>query len=86
MVFVWLFSWLWSLEHFILGRPEKRAVNMEKKFCPVCGSTDMHYGIKYSTANYYECKHCGYRGPIIIQDGKLADKLKERYAQEQDQS
>ncbi|MCD6414855.1 MAG: hypothetical protein J7L23_04500 [Candidatus Diapherotrites archaeon] len=51
----------------------------EKKFCPVCGSTELIYGILGTTANYYECKNCGYRGPIIIQDGRLAEKLKDRY-------
>ena len=53
----------------------------ETTFCPVCGSTELIYGILGTTANYYECKHCGYRGPVIVKDGKLAEKLRKKYAE-----
>ncbi len=31
----------------------------------------------------WECKECGFRGPLTIEDGKIADKLREEYTQKQ---
>ena len=61
-----------------------RFMLMEKKFCPVCGSEKIVYGVLGTTANYYKCNHCGYRGPIIIEDGKLSEKLREKYEKEKE--
>jgi hypothetical protein len=27
----------------------------------------------------WQCKNCGYRGPLILEDGNLAGKLKEEW-------
>jgi uncharacterized Zn finger protein len=50
------------------------------KFCPICGSREYNYAILGTTAQLYECKECGYRGPIILEDGELAEKLRKEYA------
>lgn len=39
----------------------------------------MVYGVHGTTAQIYECKRCGYRGPIMIADGRLAEFLEREY-------
>ena len=48
------------------------------KFCPRCGSTDIDWVLP-QTWSKWECKHCGYIGPLIIEDGKIAEELKKDY-------
>ncbi|MCP8310349.1 MAG: hypothetical protein L6N94_02485 [Candidatus Methylarchaceae archaeon HK01M] len=50
------------------------------KFCPRCGSTDIFWasGLPHLWG-LWECRECGYRGPFIIEDGKLARKIREDY-------
>jgi ribosomal protein S27AE len=54
---------------------------MEKivmKYCPRCGSSDIEWVLPQDWSKW-ECKHCGYIGPVIIEDGELAVKIKEDY-------
>ena len=48
------------------------------KFCPRCGSTDVEWILPQDWSKW-ECKKCGYIGPFIIEDGKIAEKIKEDY-------
>jgi predicted RNA-binding Zn-ribbon protein involved in translation (DUF1610 family) len=41
-----------------------------KKYCPKCGSSDIHLsrGMDYwLTTLKYMCKNCGYSGPIVME-------------------
>lgn len=57
---------------------QKRGV----KFCPMCGSTSVFWasGLPHLWS-VWECKDCGYRGAFIVRDGKLAEKIREDYAE-----
>lgn len=58
-------------------RVKKRAV----KFCPKCGSTDIFFASGLpQLRSIWDCRKCGYRGALILEDGKLAAKLEEEYA------
>jgi hypothetical protein len=48
------------------------------KFCPRCGSTDIEWVIP-QTWSKWECRRCGYIGPLIIEDGVIADQLRKEY-------
>jgi len=50
------------------------------KFCPKCGSTNLQWasGLPQLWA-IWECKDCGYRGAFIVEDSKLAEKIKEKF-------
>jgi transcription factor S len=48
------------------------------KFCPRCGSADVEWVLPQDWSKW-ECKHCGYIGPFIIEDGEIAKKIKEDY-------
>ena len=48
------------------------------KFCPKCGSTDIDWLIPQDRQKW-ECKNCGYIGAFIVEDGKIADKIRDEY-------
>ena len=52
-----------------------------RKICPKCGSTNIFYARGLPQLwSMWECRHCGYYGAFIIEDGKLSEKLQEEYA------
>ena len=38
------------------------------KKCPKCGSTNITLWMGAALGIIYECKDCGYRGPLIIEE------------------
>ena len=48
------------------------------KFCPKCGSANIDWLIPYDRQKW-QCKNCGYIGAFIVEDGKIADKIREDY-------
>ena len=52
------------------------------KFCPRCGSTNIEWTLP-QTWSKWECKDCGYIGAFIIEDGKIAEKIREEYLKKQ---
>jgi DNA-directed RNA polymerase subunit M len=51
------------------------------KFCPKCGSTDIFWASGLPQLwSIWQCRNCGYRGAFIVEDSKLAKKLREDYA------
>jgi len=50
------------------------------KFCPRCGSREVKWAMGLPQLwSLWECRECGYRGAIILEDGKLATKIREEY-------
>jgi len=50
------------------------------KFCPKCGSTRMYWASGLPQLwSIWECKECGYRGALVIEDSESAAKIRERY-------
>jgi predicted nucleic-acid-binding Zn-ribbon protein len=59
---------------FLLSRLKKL------KFCPKCGSTEIYWASGLPQLwSIWDCKECGYRGALVIEDSKLATKIRERY-------
>jgi len=48
------------------------------KFCPVCGSKNIDWELPHDRQKW-KCRECGYMGAFIIEDGEIADKIKEDY-------
>lgn len=48
------------------------------KFCPRCGSKNIKWIIPHDRSKW-ECKECGYVGALIVEDGKMADEIREEY-------
>jgi DNA-directed RNA polymerase subunit M len=46
------------------------------KFCPKCGSNDVFWAQGMPQFwSMWDCRNCGYRGPVILEDGNLAEQL-----------
>ena len=68
----------------LAGKPQKtaepRKALFSVKFCPKCGSTDVFWAQGLPQLwSLWECKNCGYRGALILEDGNLAVKLREEW-------
>ena len=51
------------------------------KFCPRCGSADVFWASGLPQLwSTWECRRCGYRGPVILEDSETAAKLRETYS------
>ena len=63
------------------------AMNNSKKkkkerviFCPGCGSKNIFWASGLPQLwSLWECRECGYRGAFIVEDSKLAEKIREEY-------
>jgi len=63
-----------------LADSENRGLGKKLKFCPKCGSSDIFWASGLPQLwSIWECKECGYRGALIIEDSKLATKIRENY-------
>jgi DNA-directed RNA polymerase subunit M len=50
------------------------------KFCPRCGSTDVFWAQGMPQFwSLWDCKNCGYRGALILENGNMAEKLQEKW-------
>jgi hypothetical protein len=50
------------------------------KFCPKYGSSDVFWASGLPQLwSVWECRNCGYRGALILEDSKLAAKLRSEW-------
>ncbi len=40
------------------------------KICPNCKSNDIYLWLGGNLGIIYECKNCGYRGPVVLEEEK----------------
>jgi DNA-directed RNA polymerase subunit M len=57
-----------------------------QKHCPRCGSVSLRWASGLPQLwSVYDCQECGYRGTLVIEDGKLAQKIRKRWLKEQEE-
>jgi transcription factor S len=50
------------------------------KFCPKCGSGEVFWAQGLPQLwSIWQCRNCGYQGPMILEDGNLVTKLQEKW-------
>ncbi len=57
---------------------EDQQVLARMRFCPKCGSTNINFPIFYRPS-IWKCLDCGYEGALIVENGKLAEKIQQDY-------
>ena len=57
---------------------EHERVLARMKFCPKCGSTHINFPTFYRPS-IWKCLDCGYEGALIVENGKLAEKIQQDY-------
>jgi ribosomal protein L37AE/L43A len=62
-------------------KPEGKNPKRDFSFCPKCGSTSIFWASGLPQLwSLWECRTCGYRGALILKNGRLAERLQEEYA------
>ena len=47
----------------------------KKNFCPKCGSKKIK--LKIPQTGIWECRNCGYRGSVVVEDGNVDKNIKD---------
>jgi len=56
---------------------EHKQVLSRTKYCPTCGSTKIFWASGLPQLwSIWECRECGYKGALVLEDGKIAAKLR----------
>jgi DNA-directed RNA polymerase subunit M len=56
---------------------ETNRISKRINYCPTCGSTNIFWASGLPQLwSLWECKECGYKGPLVLEDGKLGAKLR----------
>jgi ribosomal protein L37AE/L43A len=72
----------WGFKKSVESTKKHERVWGRVKFCPKCGSTNINF-LVYYRPSIWRCLDCGYEGAFIVEDGKLAEKIRERYRKTQ---
>jgi RNA polymerase subunit RPABC4/transcription elongation factor Spt4 len=67
-----------ALKKLEAGSSQRGEAYGRTKFCPKCGSTNITFPVFYRPS-IWRCLDCGYEGALIVEDGKVAEKIQERY-------
>lgn len=71
-----------------MNNPKKPAKQKPRhdKFCPKCGSTEVFWAQGLPQLwSIWQCHNCSYRGPVILEDGNMAEKLTEKWKKQKGQ-
>jgi len=50
------------------------------KYCPTCGSNNIFWASGLPQLwSLWECKECGYKGALVLEDGNLGEKLRKEW-------
>jgi len=72
----------WNLKKSIERAKKQEAILSRTKFCPKCGSANINFLVFYRPS-IWKCLDCGYEGPFMLEDSKLAEKIQERYQEDE---
>jgi predicted RNA-binding Zn-ribbon protein involved in translation (DUF1610 family) len=69
------------------SKPDKPKKTHPFKFCPKCGSTEVFWAQGLPQLwSIWQCRNCGYQGPVILEDGKTAEKIQEKWKKQNRQA
>jgi predicted RNA-binding Zn-ribbon protein involved in translation (DUF1610 family) len=70
----------WSSKESKERNKEIKRVSERITYCPTCGSTNMFWASGLPQLwSLWECRECGYKGALVLEDGKLAEKLRKEW-------
>jgi transcription factor S len=66
-------------------KQDKKPKLFTVKYCPRCGSDEVYWAQGMPQLwSVWDCHNCGYRGPVILEDGNMAMKLQADWKTKQD--
>jgi len=70
----------WDYKKSIEKNKEMQRISDKIKYCPKCGSTNIFWASGLPQLwSLWECKQCSYKGALVLEDGKLAAKLRKEW-------
>lgn len=70
----------WAVEKSLREKDRRDALVRRLKYCPKCGSSNINVVVFYRPS-IWKCLNCGYEGPIILENGSIAEKLREKFGE-----
>jgi DNA-directed RNA polymerase subunit M len=65
---------------FIERNNKIKRISDRIKYCPTCGSPNIFWASGLPQLwSLWECRECGYKGPLVLEDGGLGAKLREEW-------
>jgi len=75
-----LFKAKWACKKKMEEKEAVKRVLKRTKYCPRCGSAKVFWAQGLPQLwSIWDCQNCGYRGALIIEDGKLASRIRKDY-------
>lgn len=68
----------WDLKKSLKKASDEKKLIDTMKFCPKCGSDDVDFSAFYKPS-IWRCHHCGYEGPVVLEDGNVAKEISKKY-------
>jgi ribosomal protein L37AE/L43A len=68
----------WEYRKSVERAEKGKKLSSRIRFCPKCGSTNLNVPVFYRPS-IWKCLDCGYEGAFILEDSKLAEKLREQF-------
>ena len=68
----------WALEKSLRDEDRRTTLMRRLKYCPKCGSQNINVVVFYRPS-IWKCLNCGYEGPVILENGSIAGKLREKF-------
>jgi ribosomal protein L37AE/L43A len=68
----------WDYKKSIERTKKQERALKRMRFCPKCGSPNINCVIFYRPS-IWKCLDCGYEGAFLVEDSRLAEKIRERY-------
>jgi len=70
----------WNYKKAIERNNKIKRISDRIRYCPTCGSTNIFWASGLPQLwSLWECKECGYKGALVLEDGKLGAKLRKEW-------
>ncbi len=67
----------WTLQKSLRESERREALVKRLKYCPKCGSSNITVVVFYRPS-IWKCLNCEYEGAIVLENGSIAAKLREK--------
>jgi predicted RNA-binding Zn-ribbon protein involved in translation (DUF1610 family) len=75
----------WNTAKSKRKKRDSKRVMEHIKFCPKCGSADVFWASGLPQLwSTWECRKCGYRGALVLENIEIAAKLREVFSKKRD--
>ncbi len=75
----------WEFKKSVEKARREEELSSRVKFCPKCGSANINFLVFYRPS-VWRCLDCGYEGAFVLEDSKLAEKIRKRHMRDSEKT